>query len=61
MSTLDKDRLDEVFEAFESDDATRKLSAKDLETVESLKGYWDRRGFLTEAQMDLLEILYVKI
>lgn len=57
--SLDVTRLEEVFDALENN--TNKLSAKQIEIVESLRGYFDRRGMLTEAQLELLEDIYLKV
>jgi hypothetical protein len=59
MSTLDKNRLDEVFEALQQN--IQCLTSWEQSFVEDVYDQYERSGSLSEKQLDILEKAYLKI
>lgn len=63
MSTLDVNRLQEVFDAIDEDiESNEKITEWERDTFyPSVKQQYKRKGKLSEAQLDILERIYLKV
>ena len=63
MSSLDLSRLAEVFEAFHSDDAIRKMTPWEVDFTQDMERKFKSSGtkYFSERQLEVLEQIYVKV
>jgi hypothetical protein len=57
--TLDVNQLEKVFEALREN--THKLNSWECDRLEEWEPLWERTGKLSEAQLECLEKMYLKV
>lgn len=61
MASFELDRLDEVFDVLGTEECQRRMNDWERKFVSDISARWDDGQFLTDAQLNCLERIWVRM